>query len=205
MRKLSPFGASESENGCCVYQNPFGEEPPEEELAGLGAQPVEACARSCAARRRPAPRRITSVTRSPYRNVLIDRPGEAVPDDEHEREEVEGAPVVGGVHVRDQLVAVRDHVEPRERDAGVGGEVDRVPPLVARASAARRRARSRATTTRRNVPTVAVMIPGYGEVVGGAEVDARGSAASSRSSAAERPGRLRLRQRQPVPVLARTS
>ena len=42
IRYESPAGASESENGCFVDQNPLREEPPEEELARLGAEPLEA-------------------------------------------------------------------------------------------------------------------------------------------------------------------
>ena len=68
---------------------------------------------------------------------------DAKADEHDDRGDEEAAPVVGGEPVEHELVAGRDLVEPRERDPGVGHQVDGVPPLVARGGAGRSRARSR--------------------------------------------------------------
>ena len=108
-----------------------------------------------------------------------------------ERQREEAAPVVGGDAVDHELVAVGDHVEPRERDRRVDGEVDAYHHSY---ESLRRTTTIEVTTTasRSAVPTVAVMMPGYG--AGGRRV-ARGAAEASADDAG-------WRQRQPVPVLA---
>ena len=55
-------------------------------------------------------------------------------DEQPERDEIEGAPVVSSGVVEHQLVAGRNLVEPGERDPGVRGEVHRIPGLVAQAA-----------------------------------------------------------------------
>ena len=107
----------------------FREEPPEEELAGLRVELVEVATGDP---QRDDPGGLLDHVGDPQAEAerVDDRPGEPVPEDERQGARVERPPVVGGRQVEVEVVAVRDHVEPRERDPRVGGEVDRVPPLV---------------------------------------------------------------------------
>ena len=130
MRSDSPSGAAESENGCAVHQRRRSRKRQRKNCP--------ACARSRSSLR-PVIR--SETTPGPFGHDLGD--AQPVPqraaerhehaeDDEHdERGDVERAPVVGGGAVEDELVAGRDLVEPRERDACVRQQVHDVPPLVA--------------------------------------------------------------------------
>ena len=110
------------------------EEPPEEELSRLRAQPVE-----------PTPRHVERHDARAFRHDVGDAKAEAqrverrlaeAEHDEHgKRRDVEAPPVVGGDRVEHELVAGRDLVEPTERDARVGGEMHEVPRLVSQPSA----------------------------------------------------------------------
>ena len=112
----------------------LGQEAPAEELARRGAHLVEPAARRCAARRRPGPSFTTSEIRSRWRNALMS--GTATRQATSTSvEDVEAAPVPLGRRDVDQVVPGRDLVEPAERDAGVRGDVDRVPELVGDAPA----------------------------------------------------------------------
>ena len=160
IRSESPSGAAESENGCAFAQRPRREEAPEEELAGVCVQPVE-----------PAP---GDPERDDARAFLARRPrraggsagratsGSADPehDEQHERRDVERAPVVGRDRVQHELVAGRDLVEPGERDPGVGESGAR--RTTTRSGSRRCTITTEVTTTAMNstVPTVAVIIPG---------------------------------------------
>ena len=161
------------------------QEPPEEELSRLGAEPLE-----------PSP---TDPERDDPGRLVRD-PGDAQiepdsvherpydPEEEHEpeRQREQAPPVVGRDAVDHELVAVGDHVEPRERDRRVDREVHRVPPLVREPSADDDdrgdddREQERGADRGGDDPRV-----GRG----------RGGGAAERRC-------TRLRQRQPVPVLA---
>ena len=71
----------------------------------------------------------------PVAERLHERDDHAEADDDRERRGEERAPPVGRGRVEHELVAGRDLVEPRERDARVGEEMDGVPPLVGQAAA----------------------------------------------------------------------
>ena len=133
MRNDLPSGADESENGSGAHQKPLVEEAPAEELPRRGAHLVEPAAddaqRDDARALVRRPRRCAAGGGSALMSGTAIAPG-----DQHERQDVEAAPVPLGRRDVDQVVACRDLVEPAERDAGVRGDVDRVPELVGDAS-----------------------------------------------------------------------
>ncbi len=170
-----------------------GQEAPEEELSRFGAEPLEAAA---ADPERDDAGRLLDHLDDPQvvAGGLYERPRDAVAEDEREREREEAAPVVGRDPVDHELVAGRDHVEPGERDPRVGGEVDRVPPLV-RELAAHDHDRGHDDSEQQGGPDRG----GDHAGVGGCR---RRGERTGEASAAAGLGGARLGQRQPVPVLA---
>ena len=110
------------------------EEAPEEELPGLCAQAVDVGAADAQGRHaRPLGDDLDDA--QPVAEGAHERDDDAVAHEQRQRRDVERAPVVRGRLGDDELVAGRDLVEPRERDACVCEQVDGVPPLVAQAPA----------------------------------------------------------------------